>query len=203
MKIAMVAYAFYEGNARIQQYCNALVQRGHTVDVIALRRTSEQPHMNVKGVNVYGVQERVVNETRQVTYLLRILRFLLRSAIVLSKKHRSERYDLVHVHSVPDFLVFAALLPKITGAAVILDIHDILPEFYASKFGTNKESVLFKALVLVERVSAAISDHVVVANHVWRERIVDRSVRAEKCTAICNYPDPSIFRRLEKTRNND
>jgi glycosyltransferase involved in cell wall biosynthesis len=203
MKIAMVAYAFYEGNARIQQYCNALVQRGHTVDVIALRRTSEQPHMNVKGVNVYGVQERVVNETRQVTYLLRILRFLLRSAIVLSKKHRSERYDLVHVHSVPDFLVFAALLPKISGAAVILDIHDILPEFYASKFGANKRSVLFKALVLVEHVSAALSDHVVVANHIWRDRLIARSVQPENCTAVCNYPDPSVFRRLGKTRNND
>jgi glycosyltransferase involved in cell wall biosynthesis len=203
MKIAMVAYAFYEGNARIQQYCNALVQRGHKVDVIALRRAGEQPHMNVKGVNVYGVQERVVNETRQVTYLLRILRFLLRSTMVLSKKHRSERYDLVHVHSVPDFLVFAALLPKITGAAIILDVHDILPEFYASKFGASKHSVLFKALVLVERVSAAFSDHVVVANHVWRDRLTSRSVRPEKCTAVCNYPDPSIFRRLGKTRNND
>ena len=203
MKIAMVAYAFYEGNARIQQYCNALVQRGHKVDVIALRRAGEPRHVNVKGVDVYGVQERVVNETRQSTYLFRILRFLFRSAMVLNKRHRAERYDLIHVHSVPDFLVFAALLPKLTGAAVILDIHDILPEFYASKFGASKRSILFKSLALVERISAALSDHVVVANHLWRDRLITRSVRSDKCTAICNYPDPTIFKRLGKTRNRD
>lgn len=202
MRIAMAAYAFYEGNARIQQYCNALVQRGHKVDVIALRRTDEPKYMNVKGVNVYGIQERVVNETRQATYLFRIMRFLFRLAIVLTKRHRTEHYDLIHVHSVPDFLVLAALLPKLTGAAVILDIHDILPEFYASKFGASKGSVLFKSLVLVEQISAALSDHVVVANHVWRDRLISRSVQPEKCTAICNYPDADIFRALGKTRAN-
>src|SRR5215472_2771148 len=116
MKIAMLAYAFYEGNARIQQYCNALVQHGHKVEVIALRRAGEPQYLKVKGVDVYGIQERVVNEVSQFTYLFRILLFLFRSAIVLTKRHHAEHYDLVHVHSVPDFLVLAALLPKLTGA---------------------------------------------------------------------------------------
>ena len=49
---------------------------------------------------------------------------------------------MIHVHSVPDFLVFAALVPKLLGARIILDIHDILPEFYASKFGASKDSRL-------------------------------------------------------------
>ena len=59
----------------------------------------------------------------------------------VSRRHLREKYDLIHVHSVPDFLVFTAWLPKLTGTPVILDIHDILPEFYASKFGLDPSSV--------------------------------------------------------------
>jgi len=202
MRVAMVAYAFFEGNARIQQYASALVQRGDSVDIFALRQSGQPEYMNIKGVNFYGIQERVVNEVRQTTYLFRILRFLLHSAVVLTKQHHAEPYDIIHVHSVPDFLVFSALVPKLSGAAVVLDIHDILPEFYASKFGSSRKSILHRLLLLVERSSAALADHVVVANHLWRERLANRSVRSDKCTAVCNYPDPNVFRPLPRTRAN-
>src|SRR5271166_4021618 len=202
MRVAMVAYAFFEGNARIQQYASALVQRGDSVDIFALRQSGQPEYMNIKGVNFYGIQERVVNEVRQTTYLFRILRFLLHSAVVLTKQHHAEPYDIIHVHSVPDFLVFSALVPKLSGAAVVLDIHDIPPEFYASKFGASRKSILHRLLLLVERSSAALADHVVVANHLWRERLANRSVRSDKCTAVCNYPDPNVFRPLPRTRAN-
>jgi glycosyltransferase involved in cell wall biosynthesis len=101
---------------------------------------------------------------------------------------------------VPDFLVFAALPAKLLGARVILDIHDILPEFYASKFGIRSDSLLFKTLVAVERVSAWCADKVIVANELWEERLASRSVPAAKCTTVRNYPDPAIFVRQAATR---
>src|ERR1019366_7076165 len=105
----------------------------------------------------------------------------------------TQPYQLVHVHSVPDFLVFAALIPKLCGVPVILDIHDILPEFYSSKFNAPPESLTFKLLLLIERASAGFADHVIIANHLWHERLLSRSVRAAKCTPIRNYPDPQRF----------
>jgi glycosyltransferase involved in cell wall biosynthesis len=107
--------------------------------------------------------------------------------------HLREPYQLIHVHSVPDFEVFATLVPRLMGARVILDIHDIVPEFYASKFKVHERSLVFRLLVFIERLSIAYSDHVIIANHLWHEKLVRRSVRAEKCTAIINYPDPAIF----------
>lgn len=200
MRVAMIAYAFYEGNARIQQYATSLAKRGDAVDVIALRREGDPRHLVVDGVNVYGIQSRIVNEKTRLTYLYRVMRFLIHSAWVLSSKHLSQPYQLVHVHSVPDFLVFAALLPKLMGASVILDIHDILPEFYASKFGADRDSLLFRLLLLVEKCSVAFADHVIIANHLWYERLIARSVTPEKCIAICNYPNPEIFRARPKER---
>jgi glycosyltransferase involved in cell wall biosynthesis len=189
----MVSYSFYESDVRMLQYATALIGRGDTVDVIALRRPGSPAFEVLGGVNLYRIQSREVNEQSRIAYLIRILRFLLLSIFVLAKKHSAKRYEVIHVHSVPDFLVFSAIVPKLLGARVILDIHDILPEFYASKFGTSKESLLFKLLVLVERVSIAFADHVIIANHLWQRRLLSRSVSANKCTAILNYPDTRLF----------
>jgi glycosyltransferase involved in cell wall biosynthesis len=91
--------------------------------------------------------------------------------------------------------VFAALIPRLMGATVILDIHDIVPELYASKFRISQGSLIFRLLVLVERLSVRFSSHVVVANHVWCERLINRSAASPThCTTIINYPDMRLFR---------
>jgi glycosyltransferase involved in cell wall biosynthesis len=111
----------------------------------------------------------------------------------LRRKQRLHAYDVVHVHNVPDFLVFGAAFPKWQGVPVILDIHDLLPEFYASKFKISPTSLLFKVLTFVERCSAAFATHVIIANHLWHDRLVARSSRPEKCSVVRNHPDLAIF----------
>jgi glycosyltransferase involved in cell wall biosynthesis len=111
------------------------------------------------------------------------------------------RYDVVHVHNVPDFLVFAALVPKLAGARIILDIHDVLPELYAGKFGAERGSIAFRLLLLVERLSCRFADHVIVANHLWHVKLVQRTVPAARCTAMLNYPDLQVFKpRAQRDR---
>jgi glycosyltransferase involved in cell wall biosynthesis len=134
-----------------------------------------------------------VNENGLLSYVSRILRFLLRATFVLLRKHRQHPYDVVHVHNVPDFLVFAAVYPKWKSVPVILDIHDLLPELYASKFKTSPDSLVFKLTTWLERWSAAFANHVIVANHIWRDRLAARSSHPEKCSVVRNYPDFDIF----------
>lgn len=197
----MLVYAFYEFDTRVMQYATALTRRGDTVDVICLRRQGQPAYQVLEGVNVYQIQERTVNERSQLSYFGRIVRFVFHSTAFLAQKHLTHPYQLVHVHSVPDFLVFAGLIPKLCGAPIILDIHDILPEFYSSKFGADRQSLIFKCLLLIERVSARFANHVIIANHLWHERLVSRSVQAEKCTSIRNYPDPRQFVVRPKARS--
>jgi len=190
----MVVYAFYETDTRVMQYANALAERGDTVDVLALQREGSPKHEVIHGINVDRIQPRKIDEKSQFDYLMRVLRFLIRAAVTVTRKHMQKPYQVIHIHSVPDFLVFAAVVPQLLGARVILDIHDILPEFYASKFGITADSRLFSLLVQLEKLCIAISDHVIIANHLWQKRLLSRSVRQEKCTAIINYPDSQIFR---------
>lgn len=195
MKACMLAYTFYDADNRVRRYAEALVRRGDQVDAIALAREGQPAFEVIRGVRVYRIQKRTIDETGPFSYLIKLLLFFVRSAGLLAVRAFREPYDLIHVHSVPDFEVFATIVPRLMGTRVILDIHDIVPEFYASKFKVSERSVIFRTLVLVERLSIAYSNHVIIANHLWHEKLTRRSVRPEKCTAIINYPDPSIFSR--------
>jgi len=202
LRVAMLCYCFYEVDNRVRRYAETLVRRGDTVDVISLRRNGQSHYEELNGVRIFKVQERVRDEKGRLDYLRRIIKFVLKSAFLLTRKHLSLPYDLIHVHSVPDFEVFAAIMPKLSGAPVILDIHDIVPELYASKFKLRKNSVAFKFLVLLEKASIAFSDHVIISNDLWRKRLISRSVSREKCTAILNYPDDRLFHRSGRLNKN-
>jgi glycosyltransferase involved in cell wall biosynthesis len=197
----MVGYTFYDCDNRVRRYAETLARRGDEVDVIALRSESEARREIVNGVQVFRIQLRKVDEVGQSAYLLRLLRFLIHSMIFLARRDWRRHYDLIHVHSIPDFEIFAAWLPKLRGAKLILDIHDLVPEFYASKFNAASTSRAKRLLILVERLSAHFAHHVIVANDIWRDRLLHRSIEGARCTTILNYPDESIFCRRGKTRS--
>jgi glycosyltransferase involved in cell wall biosynthesis len=203
MKTCMVGYTFYEKDNRVRRYAECLVRHGHQVDVVALRSKGQEDVGVLKGVRVYRIQERTIDEKVKAQYFVRIMRFFFRSFYFLHKHHQETAYDLVHIHSVPDFEVFAALMPKLKGAKVILDIHDIVPEFYASKFHVGRDSFAFKLLVTAERLSVAFSDHVIISNDIWKKKLIHRTVKEEKCTTIINYPDPELFSGKQRKNNTD
>ena len=72
-------------------------------------------------------------------------------------------------------MVFAAWYPKLTGARIILDIHDIVPEFYASKFDIVPKGMTFALLGWMERASAAFAHHIIIANDLWLGKYAART----------------------------
>jgi glycosyltransferase involved in cell wall biosynthesis len=203
MKVCMVAYAFYETDNRVRRYAEALAKRGDYVEAVSLRRDGLPAFEVLNGVRVYRIQPRQINEKGKFTHISRLMMFFLRSMAFLTRSHLKEKYDLIHVHSVPDFEVFAALFAKLGGAKVILDIHDIMPEFYVSKFNSSRDSLAFKILLTIERLSTRFADHVIAANHIWGDRLVTRSVPNSKCTTFLNYPDSSLFQQKSGAPRND
>jgi glycosyltransferase involved in cell wall biosynthesis len=203
MKVCMVAYTFYENDGRVLRYAETFANRGDYVDVVALRRRGQSKVGRVNGVNIYRIQKREINEKNKFSYLWRISKFLINSGIFLTKKSIRTKYDLIHIHSVPDFEVFAAIIAKFMGSKIILDIHDIVPEFYASKFNADHGSFLYKTLIYLEKLSIAFCHHIIISNHIWEKTLVSRSVKPAKCTTIMNYPDTSIFFKRSKKRSND
>jgi glycosyltransferase involved in cell wall biosynthesis len=203
MNVCMVAYAPYHYDTRLMCYAETLAALGHTVDVFALSAPGEKRRKTIRGVNLHPLLSRGRSERSPVSYLRKIMSFFVCAGALVTYRDLRKHYDLIHVHSVPDFLVFTAFLPSLRGARVILDIHDLLPELYASKFGKSEASWVCRLLRYVERRSAAFADHVIAANDLWRTKLVSRSVREEKCSVILTLPDRTLFRRRGRIRRDD
>jgi glycosyltransferase involved in cell wall biosynthesis/peptidoglycan/xylan/chitin deacetylase (PgdA/CDA1 family) len=203
-KICMLAYTPYEFDNRVRRYAETLAKRGDRVDVIALGgahfpRAVEE----INGVTVYRVQSREYDERHKWTYAWRLLRFLWKSSLTLTQLHARNSYDLIHIHNMPDFLVFAAWYPKLTGVKLILDVHDLVPELFASKFEVTAGGGYVRLLKKMEKLSAQFVDHVIVSNDLWRQTLISRSVPEEKCSVVLNHVDPDIFYRRERTRSDE
>jgi len=185
----MIAYANYFTDARIKNYVETLLQSGYQVDVFALG-VPEPPR---DGLRVFCLMPKVWSQSI-LPYVLSQLCFLLLATFLVGARHLRRRYELIHVHNMPDFLVFAALMPKILGTRVILDIHDTMPEAYATKFDLPLDHLLIRLIRLEERVSAALADHVITTNDLHKEALVGHGIPSEKITIIMNVANEKVFR---------
>ncbi len=204
-RICMMSYSHYEGDNRVMRYAEALAKRGDSVDVIAIKENPVHPDIEtMESVHVHRLLLRTRKlQQGKLSFLLPILKFWLSASFWLARRQMWRRYDVIHVHNVPDFLVFAAWLPRMFGAKIILDIHDIVPEFYASKFGISADSFTVHALEKMERASARFADHVIISNDLWREKYAARTGANGKCSVFVNNVDADIFRSRPRTRNDD
>src|SRR5690349_3975945 len=160
LRVCQLAYTYYDFDNRVLRYAEYLAGRGDHVDVIALRFPNGPSLKDAGNIRVYRIQSRSRNEKAAWVYLAKILWFFCKSTILLALLQLRGRHDVIHVHNVPEFLVFAAIVPKIFGTRVILDIHDIGPELYGGKFGTKPGSRMFRMMLFVERMSCRFADHV-------------------------------------------
>ncbi len=204
-RVCMVTHSFYESDNRVLRYAEALAQRGDSVEVFALRRSPGVARSEViNGVQVHRIQDRFGKEQQsKASYFWPLLRFLLVCSWQITKRHSRERYDFVHIHNVPDFLVFAAWYPRLTGAKLILDIHDIVPEFFGSKFKAGEKSPIVWGLKVVEKLSAAFAHHVILSNHLWLEKYTARSAPKSKCSVFINNVDSRIFQPAATPKRSD
>ena len=204
-RVCMVTHSFYESDNRVTRYAQALVARGDQVDVFALRRSPGLPTAEtIEGVRLFRIQDRFSKRAQNLAaYMWPLLRFLAASSWWVTRQHARKRYDFLHIHNVPDFLVFSAWYPKLTGAPIVLDIHDIVPEFYSSKFGRPPQGPRFILIKWMERVSAAFADHVIIANHLWQDRYTARTGTEGRCTTFINNVDARAFAPGLRRRTDD
>jgi glycosyltransferase involved in cell wall biosynthesis len=204
-RIAMIAYSVYRRDNRVIRYAETLAGRGDTVEVISLKKDPLQlAAEKVGAVNVYRFSGRYTkNQKSHGEYLLPLLRFWTSASVRLAWRHFRHGYDLIHVHNMPDFLVFATWFPRLMGAKVILDVHDIMPEFYASKFQKGEDAFGIRILKMIERLSARFSNHVIISNHLWLQPFISRSAPEQKCSVFINHVNQRIFYRRPPAGNGD
>ena len=203
----MVVYAYYpHTETRVQRQAEMLVRSGFDVDVVCLRAEGDASVETYRGVQIHRVPMRAEkrNLARQMaSYLI----FLARATVRVTQLSYQHRYDSVQVHNLPDFLVFCAVVPKLHRVPVILDLHDLMPEFFSGRFGTDRgpfslRRFAARAIAWQEKCACRFADHVITVSDHWRETLVHRGVDRRKCSVVMNVADTAIFRPVAASCEN-
>jgi len=192
MRVAVVRQNFVEVDPRVQREVRALLQAGHEVDVIALRDEG-RPRIERDGQLTIRRLRLPRQRGGAVSYVADYAIFFAAAFALLTWLHVRRRYQLVQVHSLPDPLVFVALVPKLTGAHVILDLHECMPEFFATKFDVPLDHWAVRAVAAGEQASIRFSDFTITCTAQMREAFVARGADPGKIGLVHNTAEEEVF----------
>ena len=193
--VLMIAYTHYQTDPRVIREAEAAVDGGFAVDFIALRRDDDPAQEWIKGVRVMHLNQRRYRGGGICWYMLSYLEFFLRCFFKTTWLQLGKRYRVVHVNNMPDFFVFCALLPKLMGAKVLLDIHDPMPNTFASKFKKGENRLFFKLLLWQERISVSFADRILTVHDPVKDYVLVKQHRLtpESIQVIANFADDELF----------
>ena len=193
--IAIVVHSYFEEDPRVRRQAAAILESGRQVDVISLRRPGDPAVGEVDGARVHRLDVQRHQGAGIVTYLAEYLAFFVRAAFRLARDHARRRYALVQVATLPDWLVFAALPLRLTGVPVILDLHEAMPEFFASRFPGAANPAARWLLQATERASIAGASHAITVNDALRTRLLGLGVDGDRISVVPNTPSLARFDR--------
>jgi glycosyltransferase involved in cell wall biosynthesis len=191
----MVVHGPYPlGEGRVAREALAAVDAGWQVDVVAMRNPDEPAEELVDGVAVFRLPLSHERGSGAVAVAREYLGFTALAIAKVAALAARRRYDVVHVHNPPDFLLVAALVPRLAGARVVFDVHDLAPELFAMRFaGCNGFSTMERMLRLVERLATRVATAVVTVHEPYRRALEARGVPSKKITVVLNTVDERLL----------
>jgi len=190
--VCIVVQSVYDFDPRVRRKAEALVQAGYSVDVLALRPADGQSSYVLNGVHVTTVS---LGKKRGslARYLFEYAAFFLWVFVKVALLMRRRRYAVIDVNTLPDFLIFAPVVARWMGAKLVLDMHEITPEFYMSKYGIPQTAWLIRLLEYLERISFRFADYVVTINEPILDLLVGRGLSRARATVVMNAVDEARF----------
>jgi glycosyltransferase involved in cell wall biosynthesis len=194
-RCCIVRQGYYPGCVRLRKEALALAARGYGVDVICLQAMDQKQSEVVDGIHFYRI---AAKRSRKgiANYLNEYLNFFFRAAVKLSTLYFKKRYAVVQVNTLPDFLVFVTLIPKLFGARVVLDLHEPAPELFGVLFG-SKSRLFIGLLKFIEKASIRYADRAITVSEQMKSNYVGRGAPADKIDVVLNVPnlefDPAMY----------
>jgi glycosyltransferase involved in cell wall biosynthesis len=187
----MAAYTNYGRDPRVRREAEALVDAGFRVVFLASRYPEQPNRETIAGVEVIKAPRLNTGRTSAVAYMIDYALFALVMMAHLVVHPR--KYRLIHVNNMPDFLVFAAWLPRLLGRPVIHDVHDLMPELFCEKFRSGERHWLVRVLKLQERMAGRFATAVLTVEDRLADILSQRGIPRAKIRVLMNLPDDRIF----------
>lgn len=189
--IAMIAYTTLSNDSRVIREALAAKEAGYQVDFYTL---NERNKTNLDRINIIYTKNIQYKGKSKIKFILSYISFFIFCFFQVSYNHLIKKYKVIHVNNMPNFLVFSCIVPKIFGAKIILDIHDLIPEVYAQKFNISLNHPFIKFLYLEERISGNFADVVISTNRLHSQRLLFNKIKKSNFPIILNAADEKIFK---------
>src|SRR5436305_853348 len=169
LHVGVITFDWYPYEPRALRLAEAAANAGYEVDVICLRQPHEKGYAVHNGVHIYRMpMSRSVGRSLPIN-ILHWCWFLLLAGAAVAWLHLRRPYDVIHVHNMPDFLVFSALFPRLLGAKIILYVQDVSPELMSAKAKGHQRKVVIRLAIWQEQISTAFAHHVVTTGWLFEE----------------------------------
>ena len=191
-RICVLRQLYYPRDPKLRREVAALVSDGHEVDVICLQRGGEPAQERIGGVSIRRVA--IPHARRGVArYALEYLAFAVAVGCLLTVRHLRRKYDMVQVTSPPDSLVFASLMLRLMGVPVLLQAQEVMPEFFATKFGVAPRHPGVRLVSLVEQLSLRFATFTITCTEQMRAAMVSRGAERAKIGVVLLAADENEF----------
>ena len=191
-RICMIAMASYPGDPRIRRQAEALDEAGYEVDVLCRYSGKQPPRQKFGNVTAYRIMNAPSRENK-IFYFLQSIVFLAVAFFRLLILSITKRYKVIQAHNLPDYLIFAAILHKVFGVKLILDIHDPSVDLFEEKWPGKKNKALKFLMAKAEKYSCKLADKLITVTNTCKERLVERGNPPDKITLILNTANEGLF----------
>jgi glycosyltransferase involved in cell wall biosynthesis len=192
----MVAHSGFPHDVRVAREVRVAISAGFEVHVVATRRPDELRHEIVDGAAVHRLPIAHRRGASAVGVFTEYVAFALLAALRVGRLSLRRRFDVVQVHNPPDFLIAAALLPKLLGARIVFDVHDLSSDMFAMRFPSAWWTPLIeRGLRAIERLACRTADVVVTVHEPYRMELVGRGAAADKTLVVLNTVDETLLPR--------
>lgn len=191
MRVCLLRQYYVPLDPRVTREARALVAAGHQVDVICLRDDGEARRERDGALTIYRLPI-PRGKGHPLTQLLGYGAFFLAAAALVAVLHLRRRYDVVQANTVPDALVFAAAVPRLLGAKVAIDLHECMPEFFQSRFGSGPDHPVVRLLARLEQAAIRFAHVAFTVADPQRVRFEERGA-TKPITVILNGADEDVY----------
>ena len=184
-RVCIIRQYYFPQEAHIRRDAQALLNAGYDVDIICLRAPKESLFDRWNRARIYRIPIRH-KRSGVISYIIEYLGFFLITFFLVSILQMWRWYYVIEVDTMPDFLVFTTLWPKITGAKILLYFFENMPHLMTRKYNLGDKHFFIRILRIIERICARYSDYIILTHD--RKNILHKHINI-----ILNVPDSSMF----------
>ena len=172
----------------------ALRDAGFQVSVVCPKAPGDPSFQELEGIRIRKY-EPPPPASGAISYAWEFAYCWVRTLVLVLRAATREGFDVIQACNPPDTFWALAAPFKPFGKRFVFDQHDLCPEVYVSRF-PNGSRVAHRALMLLERATYALADHVVATNESYRETAMGRGhVPPNRVTVVRTGPNPDRLRK--------